>query len=121
MKIPYVNLSAQWKEERENLLPIIDEALLKGDFVAGEAIKEFEKLVGKLCSVDYVVSLNSGTDALILALHILGVGRGAFAWEMARLGSPIDQSREKFRESLEIQCEEVCSSENVLNDRAAYM
>ena len=76
MKIPYVNLSAQWKEERENLLPIIDEALLKGDFVAGEAIKEFERLVGKLCSVDYVVSLNSGTDALTLALHILGVGRG---------------------------------------------
>ena len=76
MKIPYVNLSAQWKEERDNLLPIIDEALLKGDFVAGEAIKEFERLVGKLCSVDYVVSLNSGTDALTLALHILGVGRG---------------------------------------------
>ncbi len=76
MKIPYVNLSAQWKEERDNLLPIIDEALLKEDFVAGEAIKEFERRVGKLCSVDYVVSLNSGTDALTLALHLSGVGRG---------------------------------------------
>ena len=76
MKIPYVNLSTQWKEEREKLLPIIDEALLKGDFVAGEAIKEFERRIGKLCSVDYVVSLNSGTDALTLALHLSGVRRG---------------------------------------------
>lgn len=33
---------------------------------------------------------------------ILGVGRGAFASEMACLGSPISQSREKFDESLAV-------------------
>ncbi len=33
---------------------------------------------------------------------ILGVGRGAFAVEMARLGSPIEESREKFDESLNV-------------------
>lgn len=33
---------------------------------------------------------------------ILGVGRGAFAYEMARLGSPIEESREKFDESLNV-------------------
>tara|TARA_B100000470_G_scaffold57724_1_gene43543 strand:- start:115 stop:1227 length:1113 start_codon:yes stop_codon:yes gene_type:complete len=76
LKIPYVNLSAQWSEERENLLPIIDKALSKGDFVGGEAITEFEKRISKLCKVDYVVALNSGTDALTLALHLLGVGKG---------------------------------------------
>ena len=31
---------------------------------------------------------------------ILGIGRGAFAYEMARLGVPIETSREKFDESL---------------------
>ena len=29
----------------------------------------------------------------------LGVGRGAFRWEMDRLGSPISQSKENFKES----------------------
>ena len=33
---------------------------------------------------------------------MLGVGRGAFAFEMDRLGVPLDTSREKFDESLEL-------------------
>ena len=33
---------------------------------------------------------------------MLGVGRGAFAFEMARLGVPIESSREKFDESLDV-------------------
>ena len=33
---------------------------------------------------------------------MLGVGRGAFAYEMQRLGSPLQQSREKFDESLDV-------------------
>ena len=33
---------------------------------------------------------------------ILGVGRGAFACEMAQLDSPLEDSREKFNESLEV-------------------
>ncbi len=41
-------------------------------------------------------------DILTDGRLILGVGRGAFAWEMQRLGSPIDQSKEKFSESLDV-------------------
>jgi alkanesulfonate monooxygenase SsuD/methylene tetrahydromethanopterin reductase-like flavin-dependent oxidoreductase (luciferase family) len=33
---------------------------------------------------------------------ILGVGRGAFAYELARMGKPIEESRERFDESLEV-------------------
>ena len=33
---------------------------------------------------------------------ILGVGRGAFAYEMALLDSPLEKSREKFNESLDV-------------------
>ena len=32
----------------------------------------------------------------------LGVGRGAFPWEMKRLGTPIEISKEKFTESLDV-------------------
>ena len=41
-------------------------------------------------------------DILTEGRLILGVGRGAFAWEMSKLGSPIEQSKEKFIESLEV-------------------
>ena len=44
----------------------------------------------------------STADILTDGRLILGVGRGAFAWEMKRLGIPIEQSREKFIESLEV-------------------
>ena len=41
-------------------------------------------------------------DILTEGRLILGVGRGAFAWEMKRLGTPIEESREKFIESLDV-------------------
>ena len=41
-------------------------------------------------------------DILTEGRLVLGVGRGAFAWEMKRLGTPIEESREKFIESLEV-------------------
>lgn len=41
-------------------------------------------------------------DILCDGRLVLGVGRGAFAYEMARLGSPIEDSREKFDESLNV-------------------
>ena len=41
-------------------------------------------------------------DILTEGRLTLGVGRGAFAWEMERLGTPKDLSKEKFIESLEV-------------------
>ena len=42
------------------------------------------------------------TDILCDGRFKLGVGRGAFAYEMGRLGSPLEYSREKFDESLTV-------------------
>ena len=41
-------------------------------------------------------------DILTDGRLILGVGRGAFPWEMKRLGTPIEMSKEKFTESLDV-------------------
>ena len=41
-------------------------------------------------------------DILCEGRLILGVGRGAFAYEMKRMGAPIETSREKFDESLDL-------------------
>ena len=76
IQIPYINLSAQWQEERSELLPIIDKVLGSGQLVGGDEVDKFEKSVAGLCNVKYAVALNSGTDALTMAMHLLGIGRG---------------------------------------------
>ena len=76
MKIPYVNIHKQYKSEKKNLLKIIDSTLNSGSWVGGSEIERFEKNISKICKTKYCVSLNSGTDALTLALHLLGVKRG---------------------------------------------
>ena len=75
MKIPYVDLSYKHKSKKE-LISIFEKVLDKGQFVGGEEINLFEKKIAKLCGTNYAVALNSGTDALTLALHLLGVRRG---------------------------------------------
>ena len=76
MNIPYVNLKKQYKIERKNILKIIDNALISGNWVGGDEIKKFEINISKICKTKYAVALNSGTDALTLSLHLLGVRKG---------------------------------------------
>ncbi len=76
MKIPYVDLKTQWKQEKKELLPLIDRILSSAEHVGGSEIRKFEKKISKLCNVKYTVALNSGTDALTLGLHLLGVRPG---------------------------------------------
>jgi len=76
MKIPYVDIKQQYKSERKELLNIIDKTLASGNWVGGKEVEQFEKTIAKICKTKYCISLNSGTDALTLALHLLGVKRG---------------------------------------------
>ena len=76
MKIPYVNIQKQYESEKKQLLKIIDNVLISGKWVGGSEVDKFENNISKICKTKYCVSLNSGTDALTLALHLLGVKRG---------------------------------------------
>jgi dTDP-4-amino-4,6-dideoxygalactose transaminase len=75
-KIPYVNLQKQWLEEREELLPIIDKVFESAQYVGGEELDKFEENIANLCETKYACALNSGTDALMLALALSGVRKG---------------------------------------------
>ena len=44
--------------------------------MGGDEVVKFENTIAKLCGTKYALALNSGTDALTLSLHILGVRRG---------------------------------------------
>jgi dTDP-4-amino-4,6-dideoxygalactose transaminase len=75
-RIPYVNLQKQWLEERNELLPIIDKVFESAQYVDGDELDKFEENIAKLCRTKYACALNSGTDALLLALVLSGVGKG---------------------------------------------
>jgi len=75
-EIPYVNLRAQWEKESPTLLPIIEKALKEGNYVGGDEIPVLENKIAEYCNVRYAIATNSGTDALVLALHLIGVRPG---------------------------------------------
>ena len=78
MKVNFLNFEKQWGSERKKLLPLIDKALSTGQYVGVncEEVVKFEKNVSKFLKIKHTVSLNSGTDALTLALHAVGVRKG---------------------------------------------
>jgi dTDP-4-amino-4,6-dideoxygalactose transaminase len=74
--IPYVNLMAQLREEKDLILAAVTAVLERGDYIGGAAVAELETALAAYHGVPYAVCLNSGTDALILAMHGLGIGHG---------------------------------------------
>lgn len=74
--IPYVDIGAQFAEERDELMPVIEDVLLNGMYVGGPWNDKLEQALTEVCGTKHVVTLNSGTDALVLALAALGIGAG---------------------------------------------
>lgn len=75
-QIPYVNFPAQFAEEKAELMAIAERVLSTGMFVGGPEVDALENDLVKVCNTRYVVALNSGTDALVLGMKVLGIGPG---------------------------------------------
>lgn len=73
-RIPYVDIAGAVAPLREELLAAVAGVLDSGSFILGEEVAEFERRFAALCKTGFAVGLNSGTDALILALRALDVG-----------------------------------------------
>jgi dTDP-4-amino-4,6-dideoxygalactose transaminase len=75
-KVSYVNLAAQHRALKAELLEAAGAVIESGHFILGPAVAEFEKKFAALCGAKYAVGVANGTDALVLALRALGVGPG---------------------------------------------
>ena len=76
IKVPYINLKEQHRTIKRQLLSSVEKAMKDCDFVLGGEIKKLEERFAKYCGTRFAVGVNSGTDALFLALKIAGVGPG---------------------------------------------
>lgn len=75
-KIPLVDLQKNYKSIKKEALTKISNVLLKGNFILGQELGEFEEAFAKYCGIKYCIGVASGTDALLLSLRALGVGPG---------------------------------------------
>lgn len=74
--IPYTDLAGQHYQIKQELLDAIERVLDHGRFILGDEVEEFERRFAELCEVQYAIGVNSGTDAILLALKSLGIGPG---------------------------------------------
>src|SRR5947209_12681257 len=75
LKVSFSYLDRQFADV-EAYLADIRALALSGGFTLGPAVREFEQRFADLCQLPHAVGVGSGTDALILALKMLGVGPG---------------------------------------------
>jgi dTDP-4-amino-4,6-dideoxygalactose transaminase len=76
MTIPYRDLTVKDESLKKELLEAVSRVLSHGRLIQGPEVETFEKEVAQYCSKRFAVGMNSGTDALYLALRSLDIGPG---------------------------------------------
>lgn len=76
LKVPFVDLSAQYESINSEVNAKISGIIKNGDFILGEDLRQFESEFANYIGVKYGVGVASGTDALYLALLACGVKSG---------------------------------------------
>lgn len=98
MKVPLLDLKAQYATIREEIREAIDRVCDAQHFILGPEVAALEVEIAAFCGVRFAVGMSSGTDALLAALMAAGVTTGdevitttysffATAGVIARLGA----------------------------------
>ncbi|GBF79940.1 DegT/DnrJ/EryC1/StrS family aminotransferase [Aphanothece sacrum] len=74
--VPFVDLKIQHEPLHKEIDQAIQTVIQRGDFVLGQALREFESAFAQACGVEYGVGVASGTDAITLGLKACGIGSG---------------------------------------------
>ncbi|MBA3960543.1 MAG: DegT/DnrJ/EryC1/StrS family aminotransferase [Chthoniobacterales bacterium] len=76
MRVPLLDLSAQYELLAEPIRRELDEILRTQNFILGPKVEEFERALGEYCGSPHAIGVSSGTDALLAILMALGIGPG---------------------------------------------
>jgi len=73
IKIPLLDLKAQYKTIRQEIRSAVDEVLESQYFILGPKVEELEQEIAAYSESPYAVGVSSGTDALLITLMALEV------------------------------------------------
>ena len=76
MSVPFIDFKEQNQLVQDEVDAGIKKVFEKGDYILGEQAHTFEHSFARYCEAEYAVGVNSGTDALYLALSALDIKEG---------------------------------------------
>jgi dTDP-4-amino-4,6-dideoxygalactose transaminase len=76
MKVPLLDLKAQYQTIRKDVRACIDEICDSQMFILGPQVERMEADIAHYCQTPYAVGVSSGSDALLISLMAAGIGPG---------------------------------------------
>src|ERR1700712_5422773 len=76
MSVPLLDLDAQYRPLRDQLLAAVTRVCDSQRFIMGPEVDALERELAALLGVKHAIAVSSGTDALLLALMALGITAG---------------------------------------------
>ncbi len=76
MKVPFVDLQAQYQSLAEEMTTAVGGVMERCDFILGGKVTEFEEMFADYCDVAHGVGVDSGYSALELLVMAYGIGPG---------------------------------------------
>ena len=76
MKIPFVDLYAQYKTIKTDIDAAIEKTITQSSYIGGTPVKDFENAFATYLGVRHVIACGNGTDSLEIILKAWGIGEG---------------------------------------------
>ncbi len=76
MKVPFLDLKAQYQKIKEEVDQALMEVVSQQQFILGPKVKVLEEAIAAYSSVRHGIGVASGSDALMLSLMAVGIGAG---------------------------------------------
>jgi dTDP-4-amino-4,6-dideoxygalactose transaminase len=75
-RVRFVDYPEQWRRQRDELLPIIEGTIARGDLMLRQQLRDFEEHLAAFTGSGRAVGVSNCTDGLRLLAHALDVGPG---------------------------------------------
>lgn len=76
MQVKILDLQRQYQKIKEEVESAVCRQMQSGQYIMGKAVMDFEKSFAEYIGVKHAIAVNSGTDALIIALRATGIRPG---------------------------------------------
>ena len=76
MKVPFVDLKAQYLSIKEDIDNAIQSVIEQSAFIGGGAIKQFEAAFASYVGVKHCIACGNGTDSIEILLKAMNIGAG---------------------------------------------